>query len=547
MKALLPCAIYTRKSSEEGLEQDFNSLDAQREACEAFVLSQKEQGWKSLPGSYDDGGFSGGNTDRPGLQRLMADVTAGKVKIIVVYKVDRLTRSLADFAKLVEQFDRMGVSFVSVTQQFNTTSSMGRLTLNVLLSFAQFEREVTGERIRDKIAASKRKGMWMGGNTPIGYRAHERTLIIDDTQAERIRGIYRLYLEHGCVRKLKNELDQRRWMSASGKPFTRGHLYRILSNPVYIGKIAHKNEVYDGQHLAIIDNLMWQAVQEQLQGNRQASRTRTNAAKPSPLAGLLFDDRGKRLRPTHSQKGTRRYRYYVGEELHEAGRETHPQALRWPATELEDAVLNALQGFLKDESQLLKHSNQGNAGEIRRKLRHAADLAERLHVRTALDLIDVLNRIVKQICIHTDRIEIVVRMAAVLDDAELGAETIALVDVPVKLKRYGIAMRLIVNVPGSEMAGEPDPKMVALLAKAYRWFEQLRSGKVDGVQSIAAEEHVTASYVTWVVYLAFLAPDLVERIMKGDHPRELNAKRLLRMLPLPMSWEDQRARLGMSP
>lgn len=213
MTPRLPCAIYTRKSSEEGLEQDFNSLHAQREACEAFIQSQKAEGWKALPEQYDDGGFSGGNMERPALKRLMADIAAGKVRIVVVYKVDRLTRSLADFAKLVEQFDAQGVSFVSVTQQFNTTSSMGRLTLNVLLSFAQFEREVTGERIRDKIAASKKKGMWMGGFVPMGYRSHERTLIIDDVQAERIRTVFRRYLHLGSVKALKAELDHQAWVT----------------------------------------------------------------------------------------------------------------------------------------------------------------------------------------------------------------------------------------------------------------------------------------------------------------------------------------------
>jgi site-specific DNA recombinase len=264
---LLPCAIYTRKSSEEGLEQGFNSLDAQREACQAFILSQKALGWK-VAGCYDDGGFSGGNVERPGLQRLLADIAAKRVRVVVVYKVDRLTRSLADFAKLVELFDAQGVSFVSVTQQFNTTSSMGRLTLNVLLSFAQFEREVTGERIRDKIAASKKKGLWMGGNAPMGYVPHERTLRIDEVQAQRVREIFSLYLELGSVYKLKAELHRRGWTTPmrggklGGRPFHRGNLYRMLANPIYIGQIGHKGVTYPGQHPAIIDAALWQAVQE---------------------------------------------------------------------------------------------------------------------------------------------------------------------------------------------------------------------------------------------------------------------------------------------
>ena len=361
------CAIYTRKSSEEGLEQGFNYLDAQREACAAFVLSQKALGWQVLPETYDDGGYSGGNVERPALQRLLANIAAKRIKVVVVYKVDRLTRSLADFAKMVELFAAQGVSFVSVTQQFNTTSSMGRSTLNVLLSFAQFEREVTGERIRDKIAASKRKGMWMGGVAPIGYVPNERTLAIDEAQAPRVREIYRLYLELRCVRSLQVELVQRGWVTperitrradaGGGRPFSRGHLYRILGNPIYIGQIVHKDEVYAGNHPAVIEPALWQEVQARLAANRQGHRVRANAASPSPLAGLVFDDRGARLTPSHAQKGSRRYRYYVGPGQPDAVK----PALRIPAQELEDAVARALIGLLKDESRLLSSMGAVNA------------------------------------------------------------------------------------------------------------------------------------------------------------------------------------------
>src|SRR5215470_8604252 len=264
------CAIYTRKSSEEGLEQEFNSLAAQRDACEAYIRSQCHEGWMLARTRYDDGGFSGGNTERPALQGLLADIRVGRIDIVVVYKVDRLTRSLADFARLVEIFDQEGVSFVSVTQQFNTTSSMGRLTLNVLLSFAQFEREVTGERIRDKIAASKKKGIWMGGNVPLGYRVSERVLVIDPAEAETVRRIFALYRELGCVRQVKDEADRlglrtrRRRVSDSaergGAPFSRGHIYRLLSNPIYAGQIAHQGQAYPGQHKPLIDDETWTAV-----------------------------------------------------------------------------------------------------------------------------------------------------------------------------------------------------------------------------------------------------------------------------------------------
>ena len=264
------CAIYTRKSSEEGLEQEFNSLAAQREACEAFIRSQRNEGWVLARTHYDDGGFSGGTLERPALQCLLADIRAGRIDTVVVYKVDRLTRSLADFARLVEIFDAQGASFVSVTQQFNTTSSMGRLTLNVLLSFAQFEREVTGERIRDKIAASKKKGMWMGGNVPLGYNASERTLVVNPAAAETVRRIFALYLERGCVRRVKEEADRlglrtKCTKTASGTerggtPFSRGHIYGLLANPIYTGRIAHKGELYPGLHPALIDNATWTAV-----------------------------------------------------------------------------------------------------------------------------------------------------------------------------------------------------------------------------------------------------------------------------------------------
>jgi DNA invertase Pin-like site-specific DNA recombinase len=319
------CAIYTRKSSEEGLEQEFNSLAAQREACEAFIRSQRNEGWVLARTRYDDGGFSGGNLERPALQQLIADIRAARIDIVVVYKVDRLTRSLADFARLVELFDAHSVSFVSVTQQFNTTSSMGRLTLNVLLSFAQFEREVTGERIRDKIAASKKKGMWMGGNVPLGYDASERTLVINPAEAETVRRIFALYRELGCVRQVKEEADRlglrtkcsttANGTERGGKPFSRGHLYSLLSNPIYTGQIAHKGELHPGQQPALIEDETWSAVREQLAANTSDHRRKAKASEPSLLAGLLVDARGERLTPSHAVKKGRRYRYYVAAAL----------------------------------------------------------------------------------------------------------------------------------------------------------------------------------------------------------------------------------------
>jgi site-specific DNA recombinase len=330
------CAIYTRKSSEEGLEQDFNSLEAQYAACAAYIASQASEGWTLIGQRYDDGGISGGTLERPRLKRLLADLAAGTIDIVVVYKVDRLTRSLLDFARLVEAFDKAGVSFVSVTQSFNTTTSMGRLTLNMLLSFAQFEREVTAERIRDKLAASKARGMWMGGTPPLGFRPDGRSLAIVEEHAERVRLIFKRYLELGNVRRLQDELSRSGLYkpvratsggrSFGGAPFRRGELYAMLANPVYIGRIRHRETTYDGLHEAIIDLPLWEAVQAKLAGNRTGERHVRATAHASLLAGKLFDGAGERMVACHAKKGARRYRYYVSHSLHrgaglrEAGR-----------------------------------------------------------------------------------------------------------------------------------------------------------------------------------------------------------------------------------
>ena len=532
------CAIYTRKSSEEGLEQSFNSLDAQREASEAFILSQKAQGWKASRTVYDDGGYSGGNLNRPALTQLLADVAAGRVQIVVVYKVDRLTRSLADFAKLVELFDAHGVSFVSVTQQFNTTSSMGRLTLNVLLSFAQFEREVTGERIRDKIAASKRKGLWMGGIAPIGYRPQERSLVIDEPQAERVRAMYRRYLELGCVSGLHQELIRLDWRTptrttqregATGdRPFSRGHLYRILGNAVYRGRIVHKGQVFEGNHPAVVDEATWQAVQQQIASNRQGQRTRGNAKDASLLAGLVFDERGDRLTPSHATKGQKRYRYYVGAE----GEDT----LRIPAPELEKAVLQSLTTFLNDEGQVLDAIETTEAQVIQTALRQAK--AASTSLGQAATRIETMQSLVERITVATDNLRITIKAGAI------GATAQTSIDQPVQLKRCGMAMRLIVRNGAIPEAPQVDAKLVGLISKAQEWFADLASGRCSGVADIAENAKVSTSYVTRVMHLAFLAPDIVERIVRGEGPPDLTAERLGRMGALPMDWAEQRELLG---
>src|SRR5947209_2989114 len=356
------CAVYTRKSSEEGLEQDFNSLHAQREACEAFIRSQSGEGWRLSKAHYDDGGLSGGTMERPALQGLLQDIGNGLADLVVVYKVDRLTRSLADFAKIVEIFDANGVSFVSVTQQFNTTTSMGRLTLNVLLSFAQFEREVTGERIRDKIAASKQKGMWMGGMPPLGYECRDHKLIVIDSEAETVRHIFRRYAALGSVRLLQQELANARigsksWLSSSGrswggKPFARGALYHMLRNPIYRGRIVHKDHHYPGEHEPIVDDPLWDEVQSQPAANAVERPRAETAANPSLLAGLLYDGQGHRMTPSHAVKKGMRYRYYVSQSLIGKSREAFPEGLRIAAAEIEGLVLSGIGELIADPGRL---------------------------------------------------------------------------------------------------------------------------------------------------------------------------------------------------
>ena len=352
-KGILRCAIYTRVSTDQGLEQDFNSLDAQREASEAYIKSQAHEGWRLIRDQYNDGGYSGGSMDRPALQKLLADVEARRIDVIVVYKVDRLTRSLADFAKLVELFDKHEVSFVSVTQSFNTTTSMGRLTLNVLLSFAQFEREVTGERIRDKIAASKKKGMWMGGVVPLGYRVEDRALHIVEDHAEIVRSLFRRYLEAGSVVRLKQQLDAEGFRlpvridgagrSTGGGPISRGHIYKILSNPIYVGRIAHKGQAHEGQHKPIVSQDLWDQVQQSLREHLGAERTkRTRQASEALLAGKLFDDRGNRMSPSWAKKGPKRWRYYVSQAALQGDKSKAGSIVRVPAAYVEGLVADAV-------------------------------------------------------------------------------------------------------------------------------------------------------------------------------------------------------------
>ncbi|HEV2559299.1 MAG TPA: recombinase family protein [Microvirga sp.] len=537
--------MYTRKSSEEGLEQDFNSLQAQREACEAYILSQRHEGWRALPTPYDDGGYSGGSMDRPGLTRLLADIASGQIDVVVVYKVDRLTRSLTDFARIVEVFDASQVSFVSVTQAFNTTSSMGRLTLNVLLSFAQFEREVTGERIRDKIAASKRKGLWMGGFVPIGYEASGRTLKVNEGEAETVRTIYRLYLELGSVDALKGELDRqgigtkvrpgRDGAMAGGGPFSRGHLYRLLQNPLYIGQIAHRGEVYPGQHPALIDQDTWEAVQAGLTERGHQHRVRGRARQPSLLADLICDENGTRLTSTHAVKDGKRYRYYV----RSGGGGEQERSWRVPAPEIEGLVLDQLRRSLGDEAWIgdAMISRGGSPADLRAILRRAeqhraALLSATPQVRATL--LALLHRV----SIARRAVTIEIRAGALLDDVDPADETALVITVPASLQREANANRLV--LPGARPAGKaPDPALIKAVARGHAWFEELASGRAPTISALAAREGVTDRYVSCLLKLAFLAPSTVERLLKGEAALSLSTKQLTLNTDLPLGWSEQ--------
>jgi len=347
------CAVYTRKSSEEGLDQEFNSLDAQREACEAYIASQRHEGWVLVPDRYDDGGFSGGTLERPALRRLLQDIEDGRVDVVVVYKIDRLSRSLLDFTKLVEVFDRRGVTFVSVTQSFNTTTSMGRLTLNVLLSFAQFEREVIGERIRDKFAASRKKGMWMGGTVPLGYVVKDRKLEADPAEAATVRTIFERFVKLGSITTLARELISERVRTKRNGPFDKGSVYRLLINRVYIGEAVHKGTAYPGEHQGIIDRALWDRVQSVLAVNPRVRGSRTRAQTPALLKGLIFGPTGRAMSPTHTRRGSKLYRYYVSTDV----LRRDPDACtvrRISAAEVETAVIDQLRAVLRAPEMVVK-------------------------------------------------------------------------------------------------------------------------------------------------------------------------------------------------
>jgi site-specific DNA recombinase len=562
------CAIYTRKSSEEGLEQDFNSLDAQREACEAYVSSQKREGWVLLPEMYDDGGFSGGTMERPAFQRLLADVSAGKIDTVVVYKVDRLTRSLSDFAKIVDIFDQHGTSFVSVTQQFNTTTSMGRLTLNILLSFAQFEREVTGERIRDKIAASKKKGMWMGGMPPLGYDVKDRRLVVNKGEAETVQSIFRRYVELKSVRLLKADLDAIGTLSKvrtapdgsryGGKRLARGALYLMLQNRIYRGEIVHKDKSYPGEQGAIVDEALWNKVQKILSTNRIERSLGLTDREPSLLSGVVFDAGGKRMSPTHAVKRGIRYRYYVSRSLLDGTANDATGGQRIPAIALEGLVTRRIGALLADPGAILDviKSCMPNVDGQRQAVQRAKDHAANWQEPPTEGMRAFLRSIVGRVQVHADRIEISLGQAhltrwldGTCDQVDLTAQNVSVGDpswmtltVPARLRRAGKEMKIVVD-DGSEPA-VPDASLVRVLVRAQIVRQRLLDDRSLTLEEIAKAEGMVPSYATRLYRLTLLAPDIVSAIFSGTQPPELTARKLMDDTRLPLDWNEQRRTLG---
>ena len=514
------CAIYTRVSTDSGLDQEFNSLDAQYDAASAYIRSQAHAHWTLVRTRYDDGGFSGGSTDRPALQRLLEDVRAGKVQIIVVYKVDRLTRSLADFAKLVELFDAHGVSFVSVTQQFNTTTSMGRLTLNVLLSFAQFEREVTAERIRDKISASKRKGLWVGGMVPLGYELKDRKLFIVEQEAELVRSIFTRYLELGSVNRLVIELRERNVKSKirklsdgtmrGGVPFTQGPLFYMLRNRFYVGEVVYKDEIHPGPQPPLLDRGLFDAVQQRLTEQRAHNVTTRNKSGAF-LRGILFDEGGHRMVPSHATKQGVRYRYYVSEP-YRRGHTKSPAGLtaRVPATEIEGAVMSTLENCPSDASSL-------------------SDRVARVEVRK--DALAIWLKPAGSSQVEGDTNDCTTPM--LIPWIKPPSKRFKEILVPHSAERRQIR----------PIKQERRAALIKSICRGRAWLDEIVSGSAT-LEDIAARHKCSVRYVNMTVSMAFVAPGLIKAAIEGRLPRGMGVANLREP---PAEWSLQYQRLGLTP
>jgi site-specific DNA recombinase len=516
---LARCAIYTRKSTEYNLELAFNSLDAQREACEAYIKSQAHEGWRLIPDRYDDGAFSGASLDRPALQQLLADVRAGKIDIVLVYKVDRLTRSLADFAKLIELFDAHDVSFVSVTQSFNTSSSMGRLTLNVLLSFAQFERELIGERVRDKIAASKRKGIWVGGPVPLGYAAVDKKIVVVAAEAAAVRTIFARYRELGSVRALAEDLDRRGIRSKprrlsngrtiGGGRFGIGALAYLLKNRFYIGEVVYRGEVHRAEHDPILDSTLFEAVQAKLAAQARARRCRLRGS-PAILSGRLFDDRGNRMSPSHSNKGGARYRYYVSQAVLQRKPLAAGAIGRVPAAEIEVPISAALRRHLQ------ANGNDAFGGDRELVERHVERVTlSRKHIHLQL-------RQIGDAAVETDADEDASRPVSEQLHGTVN------VTIPWTSTRQA-AVKGIIHVPAHNMPMTPSRRdaLLMAIAKARNWADELAHGRLGSFAVIARREGKVERHIRLLVPLAFLSPRIVSGILDGASP----SRRLLVRCP----------------
>lgn len=549
-KKQLRCAIYTRKSTDEGLEKDFNSLDAQREAGSAYILSQAHEGWTQLADHYDDGGFSGGSMERPALQRLLTDVEAGKVDVVVVYKIDRLTRSLADFAKIVETFDKAGCSFVSVTQSFSTTSSMGRLTLNVLLSFAQFEREVAAERIRDKIAASKKRGMWMGGPVPLGYEVKDRQLIVVPEEAERVRDIMRRYLTSDGVPSLVEELERdgivsktrvmRNGSIKGGTPFRRGALAHLLSNRIYLGLITHKGTAYEGKHDGIINQELFGQVQAKLAGRTTARHKLNPSSQISVLAGWISDQHGRAMTPCHTQNHGKRYRYYAS--IPRDG--SKEAAMRLPANDLERSVVMAVADHLRDPRSLQSALPDHNDEELQDSIGAAGALADRLANSDGSDQKELISKLDVRVIVGRDTIQAELDLSCLLANPSSRENTriASTIEIPSTAQWNGHETRLKLEPP----TGTPSKKNNALLdliGRAFDARDELLALDEDAEKDMPLRHR---RHLERNARLSYLAPDIVLAILDGTQPSHLSARKLVRAASLPLDWAAQRRMLLVS-
>ena len=531
-KKKVRCAIYTRKSSEEGLEQNFNSLDAQREACEAYIKSQMHEGWFLLDKQYNDGGFSGGTMERPAFKELLKDIENDEVDIVVVYKVDRLTRSLMDFSKIIDVFDRHETSFVSITQQFNTTTSMGRLTLNILLSFAQFEREVTGERIRDKIAASKKKGMWMGGKVPLGYLKEDKKLVVHNEDAQKVQMLFDKYLELKSVPKLMHYLKENEIKTKTDKYFSKGQLYHLLSNRVYIGKITHKDKVYDGEHEAIISEEIFEEVQKLLYENKVDKTCGTKCSSNSLLAGLIFDDKNSLMTPSHSNSHKRRYRYYVSTALKNYNDSEVGTISKIPAGEIEKFVVETTKEFLQDKGQIQKLVKDFKVSKQNKLIYTAQNIEDYSDPK-------LIRAIICKIVISKNLIEITLNENSLINVLNTLSNNQKFV-IPDKREKFNpITITKKIKITQSSRndnililnaeeydTPEPNPYLVNAIVKCHYYHKQLQEGKT--IKYLQTEEGLKDSkYIRNILNLKYISPKLTEQILDGNQDEGLNLQKLI--------------------